>query len=302
MLNFVFHLSPTLMLPVQGTIYECEFSLAILGAAGRVAHPCLSGYVFTMCTVVILRRPDHDWPLVLAANRDEMLSRPWQPPARHWLDRGMVTAGLDELAGGTWLGVNDFGVVAGVLNRKGALGPQEGFRTRGELPLEALDHADARAAATALGHLDPSAYRPFNMIVADNQGAYWLAHAEGVGRVLVTELPVGVSMITSGERNDLRIPRIRNYLPRFEQATAPDPDLGDWTTWQDLLASREHEPVESQGEAMNIVGDGGFGTASSSLIALPAAERPGPRYLWLFAAGRPDEQPFEPVEGANATA
>ena len=33
-----------------------------------------------MCTLVILRRPGHDWPLILAANRDEMLDRPWQLP------------------------------------------------------------------------------------------------------------------------------------------------------------------------------------------------------------------------------
>ena len=29
-----------------------------------------------MCTVVVLRRPGHDWPLILAANRDEMAERP----------------------------------------------------------------------------------------------------------------------------------------------------------------------------------------------------------------------------------
>ena len=75
-----------------------------------------------MCTLVILRRPDHAWPLLFAANRDEMLERPWRPPARHWPDRPDVVAGRDELAGGTWLGVNDHGVGAAVLNRIGSLG------------------------------------------------------------------------------------------------------------------------------------------------------------------------------------
>ena len=46
-----------------------------------------------MCTVVILRRPEHDWPLLIAANRDEMLARSWLPPARHWPDRPDVAAG-----------------------------------------------------------------------------------------------------------------------------------------------------------------------------------------------------------------
>ena len=69
-----------------------------------------------MCTVVILRRPGHDWPVLIGANRDEMAGRPWEPPGRHWLDRENVVAGIDLLAGGTWMGMNDEGVVACILN------------------------------------------------------------------------------------------------------------------------------------------------------------------------------------------
>jgi len=103
-----------------------------------------------MCTLVILRRPDHRWPVLIGANRDEMIDRPWDPPGRHWPDRPEVVAGLDKLAGGSWLGINDWGVAAAVLNRHGSLGPAPGIRSRGELVLEALDHADAAAAAEAL--------------------------------------------------------------------------------------------------------------------------------------------------------
>src|SRR5208282_1532414 len=108
-----------------------------------------------MCTVVLLLRPGHAWPVLIAANRDEMLSRPWQPPAAYWPDRPGVVAGLDELAGGSWLGINRHGVVAGILNRHGSLGPAAGKRSRGELVLEALDHADAVQAAAAFAELDP---------------------------------------------------------------------------------------------------------------------------------------------------
>ncbi len=79
-----------------------------------------------MCTLVILRRPDHPWPVVIGANRDEMIDRPALPPARHWPDRPEVVAGLDRLAGGSWLGVNDWGVAAAILNRRGSLGPAAG--------------------------------------------------------------------------------------------------------------------------------------------------------------------------------
>src|SRR6516165_1978614 len=134
-----------------------------------------------MCTLVILRRPEHRWPMLIGANRDEMIDRPWRAPGRHWADRPEVVAGLDLLAGGSWLGINDWGVAAAVLNREGSLGPMPGRRSRGELVLEALDHADAAAAAGALADLDPASYRSFNLIVADDRDGFWLCHGGGAG-------------------------------------------------------------------------------------------------------------------------
>src|SRR5512144_2076776 len=171
--------------------------------------------VRAMCTVVLLRRPGHAWPLLLAANRDEMADRPWRAPARHWPDRSAVTAGLDLLGGGTWLGVNDNGVAAAVLNRINTLGPAPGRRSRGELPLIALDHPTAGRAAGALARIDPGAYRPFNMVVADAEAAYCVRCTEAVERgaaeatVGVEAVPDGLSMITAYDRNDRRSPRIR---------------------------------------------------------------------------------------------
>ena len=115
-----------------------------------------------------------------------------------------MTAGQDELAGGTWLGVNDDGLVAGILNRTGALGPAAGKRTRGELVLDALDHADAAAAAMALADIDGEAYRPFNLVVADSDDAFWLRHDGGRAPVFHA-LPEGLSMFTARERNDANL-------------------------------------------------------------------------------------------------
>src|SRR5258708_28779529 len=118
-----------------------------------------------MCTLIILRRPGHPWPVVIAANRDEMIDCPWLAPARHWPDRPGVVGGLDVLAGGSWLAVNRHGVAAGILNRVGTLGPLAGRRSRGELVLEAVDHAHASIAAAALRQIEPRPYPPFNLIV-----------------------------------------------------------------------------------------------------------------------------------------
>src|SRR5271157_2216612 len=107
-----------------------------------------------MCTVVLLIRPDHLWPVTLAANRDERLDRSWDPPAAHWPEQPGVIAGRDRSGGGTWMGVNSHGVVAAALNRRGTLGPARGKRSRGELPLLALAHRSAEAAAASVVALD----------------------------------------------------------------------------------------------------------------------------------------------------
>lgn len=245
-----------------------------------------------MCSVIILRRPEHErWPLLLAANRDEIATRRTAPPDRHWDDRPDVVAGLDLEAGGSWLGLNDHGLVAAVLNRQGTLGPEAGKRSRGELVLEALDHADADAAASALAHLDPGAYRPFNLVVADATEAFWIRHA-GDGMVRSVALEPGIAMLTSRELDDAQSARVRRYLPLFRQAEPPDPDRDDWSSWQLLLTATASATGDPR-DAMCIETDGPYGTVSSSLIALPPLAND--RAIWLYADGPPNGTAFAPM-------
>ncbi len=249
-----------------------------------------------MCTLVILRRPAHDWPLVLAGNRDERRDRPWRPPGRHWPDRPEVVGGFDELAGGSWFGVNDHGVAAFVMNRAGTLGPAAGRRSRGELVLEALDHAEAAAAAQALAELDPRAYRAFNLFVGDPVSAWWLRHAEDEAlRIEVFEVPPGLHMLTAGELDDEHMARIRLYLPRFRALPAPDPQRDDWNGWPGLLAERGYTEADGPWSAMNLELPDGFGTVCSHLLAIPRYPGFTRRPVFRFAAGPPDGAPFEPV-------
>ena len=247
-----------------------------------------------MCTIVLLRAPGQAWPLLLAANRDEMLSREALAPARHWPDRPDVVAGRDLAAGGTWLGLNDQGLIAAISNRRGALGPAPGLRSRGELPLMALANGSATRAAEALATLDAGLYRPFNLILADCHEAYLLCNRQGAGAIDCSVIPDGLSMLTAAELDDQTSPRIRHYLPRFRRAAPPLPADGDWTDWQALLASSHGPDADDPNSAMTVNAVDGFSTVSSSLIALPAA--PAARPLWLYADGRPDETPYRAVD------
>ena len=238
-----------------------------------------------MCTLVILRRPGHRWPVLIGANRDEMIDRPWMPPGRHWPDRPEVVGGLDLLAGGSWLGINNWGVAAAVLNRHGSLGPSPDRRSRGELVLEALDHADATAAAEALSDLDPEAYRTFNLIVADESHGFWLRHAGGPG-IELSPLKDGLSMIAAGDLDDLATRRLELALPAFRAWPTPDPDHDDWFGWQSLLGSTRAPPNEPATAAMRFR-TGGYGTVSSALIALPARGEPERRPVFRFAEWLP---------------
>ena len=250
-----------------------------------------------MCTLVILRRPDHPWPLLVAGNRDEMADRAWSAPARHWPERPDVVAGLDQVSGGSWFGVNDYGVVAVVTNREGTLGPAPGKRSRGELVLEALDHAEASEAASALTELNPQAYRGFNLFVGDPRTAHWLCHRGGAdGCIESHDVPPGLHMLTARDLDDITVPRIRSYLPRFTAASVPDPERHQWQEWQRLLACRtDANAGQDPLAAPNFTLDSGFGTVCSQMVAVPRYPTQTHKPVFLFAAGAPDRAAFDPI-------
>ncbi len=241
-----------------------------------------------MCTVVVLIRPNHAWPVVLVANRDERVDRASDPPAAWWPELPGVIAGRDRTAGGTWMGVNGHGVMAAVLNRPGSLGPAAGKRSRGELPLRALAETTAAAAVDAIVSLDAGQWRGFNLVIADRTGAAFV-RAAGYGKPSAHELPPGVSMITAHDPNDIESPRVARHLARFRNAAAPEPD--HWDEWRSILSDRSGPA----GEQINVEPRDGFGTVCSSLLAIPAAGDP----VWLFSNGPPDEAPFKAISAAS---
>lgn len=253
-----------------------------------------------MCTYILRYHPDSDWPFLLAGNRDELRTRPWLPPARHWVDREDVVAGQDSLAGGTWMGVNDSGVAAAILNKKKALGPAPNKRSRGEIVLDALDYSDAVDAAKALGEANGDAYRPFNLIVADNRDAFWIAH-EGDPQIYVRPIEPGVHIIS---HNDLDTGlRAETHLNRAS-AGVPEGAFADpaaWKAWVELLSERAAPDAKYWEAALNVdVPEWDFGTVSSALLALPSMEQEGVKPVFLFADGPGDRAEYRAVDLGTA--
>ena len=90
-----------------------------------------------MCLLVVATQLVPDEPLIVGANRDEVLDRPAIPITV--LDDGppRVLGGRDELSGGTWLAVNEHGVCAGLTNQPLGDAKDPSKRSRGELPARA---------------------------------------------------------------------------------------------------------------------------------------------------------------------
>ena len=75
-------------------------------------------------------------------------------------------------------------------------------------------------------------------------------------------------MFTAFDRNDAADQRIAKYRPLFEHHPLPNPDANDWDAWKKLLGATEGG---SEARAMSFQMQNGFGTSSSSLLALPWA-------------------------------
>jgi uncharacterized protein with NRDE domain len=125
--------------------------------------------------LVALAQSHPEFPLVIAANRDELLERPAIAMTVLRENAPRILGGRDELAGGTWLAVNEAGVVAGLTNRPTVGEPDRSKRTRGELPIALASHVSAAAAVESFAsHVRPAEYNPAWLLVGDRDGAFFV--------------------------------------------------------------------------------------------------------------------------------
>ncbi len=136
-----------------------------------------------MCLIVLAWRARDDFPLLVAANRDEWRERAAES-AHWWPDHPDLFAGRDLQAGGTWMGVTRGGRFAAVTNYRDPSDKRSTARSRGMLVTEFL--LGSETPSQFLATLTPHAreYNGFNVIVGDGRGLFYFGSREGVDRAI----------------------------------------------------------------------------------------------------------------------
>jgi uncharacterized protein with NRDE domain len=251
-----------------------------------------------MCTLALFFHVFPEYPIVIAANRDEDLSRPSSGPEQ-LTSSPWIIGGKDLLAGGTWLGVNAQGVAVGVLNRQSSEPMDPQARSRGQLCLDALKQHSAEAALCFLLTQDDSKYNPFNLVLVDATSAYVVDNH--VSSLTVHKLPTGIHLVTNRNANDPSCSRIARFSSLFAE------DVAHAKKWNPALPhffSLLHQRMATHAEPTAEARDGlcihldGYGTRSSTFLAYAKEER---FFRYHFAPGPPCRTHYKEVELPSPT-
>ncbi len=134
-----------------------------------------------MCLILLAWQAHADYPLVVAANRDEFFARP-AAAAAFWQEAPQVLAGRDLEAGGTWLGVSREQRFAALTNFREGRQQRADARSRGALVADFLTGEASPAAYLAEVSAAAADYNGCNLFVADGERLGYYAN-RGDGRV-----------------------------------------------------------------------------------------------------------------------
>jgi uncharacterized protein with NRDE domain len=232
-----------------------------------------------MCVLAVGVRLADSLPIVLAANRDEYYDRPSEPPRLLAANPG-VFGGFDPRGGGTWLGINEHGVVVALTNRYVAIPERAGLPSRGGLCLQALCAASAReAVARVAGMVAGADYNGFSLVALDRVHAWRISNPAEHGPA---ELTPGWHVVANAgfdDPDDPRVARARQLLADI----APTP--GDRLPEALFHLCRDHGDPRSSEPVMDAlcVHRPQAGTRSASVVLVEAS---GKAAFW-HAEGAP---------------
>ncbi len=251
-----------------------------------------------MCLLAVLFHHDPENPLLVGANRDERLDRP-AIAATVLAEHGpRILGGRDLSAQGTWLAVNEHGVVAGLTNKPSPGGRDPSKRTRGELPLALATFATATdAVGSFVSSIRPADYNSAWLLVGDPESLWYLELGEGTAAA-AEELEPGLHILGNGPLHSPspKIDHVRQMIGDVTGLRAPE------VLHRFRVALADHSippvPATTDGErprqlAAACVHTESFGTRSAALVQVPAHGHPK---MWV-ADGPPCTAPFRSLEG-----
>ncbi|MFN0056975.1 MAG: NRDE family protein [Planctomycetota bacterium] len=237
-----------------------------------------------MCFVLIDYCNDLEWPLFLAANRDEFYARPSTPPRIEPGGRTRYLAPRDELAGGTWIGINERGFFAVITNRTdSAAAPLPGARSRGQLVRECLEAGDGAAALAVHEDWARTPCAPYNLVFGDASSIVVIERPAG-DRVTQREFGPGTIVVTDkGAADDRALGEVARAHREWRAGIAAGVDF--WRLGARLLAQDKPDgdlpPLLKQTRVER-------GTVSGSLVGV---HRSG-AIRYEYSDGPPNRQPF----------
>lgn len=172
-----------------------------------------------MCLIILAIDVHPEYPLVIAANRDEYYHRPTAPLA-FWEDMPDVLAGRDLQGGGTWLGISKTGRLAAVTNYRDSAHQNPVARSRGLLVTNFLN--DGRSPETCFKNLMKSEeiYTGFNLVAGDMSHICWMSNVSKE----IRQLETGISGI-SNRLLDTPWPKIEKAKSRLRAVLASGSDI-----------------------------------------------------------------------------
>ena len=136
-----------------------------------------------MCLILFAFQAHAEYPLVVAANRDEAYARP-AASAAFWPDFPQVYGGRDLEMGGTWMGLTRSGRFAAVTNFRDSYPKGVAPRSRGELAGSYLTGAQPAETYLQTIAARKAEYAGFGFLTGDRQSLWFLSnYANGVEAV-----------------------------------------------------------------------------------------------------------------------
>ncbi len=149
-----------------------------------------------MCTLLLSYRQHEQFPLLIAANRDEFHQRPTRS-LHWWEDKPHILGGRDEQEGGTWFGITRHGRLAALTNFR-IFPLLDSAPSRGELVSRFLDGSQEPQEFYTWLQQHGQAYNGFNMLFGSADHLWFYSNRGG----FEGPLPPGLHGLSNASLNE----------------------------------------------------------------------------------------------------